>query len=114
MNRVPTTPYGARWGRADWGEEGNNLAEDENDDGDCRVRNEEEMEKGVRERLGEPGIHRQCVPEKWENEDGEGDEAGRTLPVVVTVDSHRSRTRLLFNVQRSCHASPSRELDASQ
>jgi len=40
--------------------------------------------KGRWRTLGEPGRYRPYVLEKWKNEGGEGDEMGRTLPVVVT------------------------------
>jgi len=83
------TAFARAQGRADGGEEDNDYGvsdeEDENDEGGGRARDEGEMERGVRERLGEPGRYRPYVPEKWESEDGEGDEVERipdgALPV---------------------------------
>ena len=64
--------------RAGLDEEGDSYGvsdeEDENDEGGGRARDEEEMEVGVRERLGEPGRYRPYVPEGWGSEDDEGDE----------------------------------------
>ena len=87
-SQSPLSAFARAQERADRGEEGNNYGvsdeEDENDEGDGRIRNEEEIEKGVRERLGEPGRYRPYVAEKWESEDDEGEEVGRIpngLPV---------------------------------
>ena len=71
--------------RADQGEEGDNysVSDDENDEGNGRAMDEEEIEKEVRERLGEPGRYRPYVPEKWESEDDddEVEQIPNDLPV---------------------------------
>ena len=62
-----------------------NDKEDGSDESDGRARDEEEIERGVRERWGESGRYRPAyVPERWESENGEGDDAERiasSLPV---------------------------------
>lgn len=72
--------------RAD--EEGENYSvsdkEDGDDEGDSRVRDGEEIERDVRERLGEAGRYRQYVPERWESE-GEEDEDVERIPNGLSV-----------------------------
>lgn len=67
--------------RADRGEEGDNYGvsdeEDRDDEGYNKIRDEEEVERDVRERLGEAGRYRPYVPEKWESEDDEGEGVGQ-------------------------------------
>ena len=67
--------------RADRGEEEDNYGVSDEDggdnEGDDRVRNEEEVERSVRERLGEAGRYRPYLPEKWESEDDEDGNAGQ-------------------------------------
>ena len=61
--------------RANRGEESDDYGvSDQEGDGDNRFGNEEEVERGVRERMSEPGRYRPYVPERWESEDEEGEE----------------------------------------
>jgi len=68
--------------RANLSEEDNDYGVSEEDDrdheGDNRVRDEEQVERNVRKMLGETGRYRPCVPERWESEDGEGDDVEQT------------------------------------
>ena len=49
-----------------------------NDEGsDGRAKDEGETERAVRKRLGEPKRYQPYVPERWESEGGDGDEAER-------------------------------------
>jgi len=81
-------------GRADRGEEDNNYGVSDDDDGDNegddRVRDEEQVERNVRERLGEAGRYRPYMPERWGSEDEEDDDAGQIpangSPVRVGTD----------------------------
>ena len=79
------TAFARAQGRADQGEESDNYGvSDGEDGGENRVREEKEMERDVRERLGEAGRYRPYLPERCESEDEEGDEPGRIpndLPV---------------------------------
>lgn len=62
--------------RADLGEEGDNYGvSDEEGEGDNRLGDDEEMEREVRERIEEPGRYRPYLPERWESEDEEDEEA---------------------------------------
>ena len=71
------TVFARAQGRADRGEEGSNYDAVSDDEGEGRVSNEEEMGRGVRELLGDPGRYRLYVPERWESEDGEDYEGER-------------------------------------
>ena len=69
--------------RADQGEESDNYGvDDEEDEGGDRPGDDEEMEREVRERMGEPGRYRPYVPERWESEDedGDGDDEAGHMP----------------------------------
>jgi len=67
--------------RADRGEEDDNYGVSDEDggdnEGDNRVGDEEQVERNVRERLGEAGRYRPYVPERWESEDGEDYDVGQ-------------------------------------
>lgn len=67
--------------RADRGEEDDNygVSDEEGgaDEGDNRVRDEEAVEREVKERLGEAGRYRPYVPERWQSEDDGDDEVGQ-------------------------------------
>ena len=72
------TAFARAQGRTEEGDNyGVNDEEGVGDEGDSRVRDDEEMEREVRERLGEVGRYRPYVPERWESEDDGDDEVGR-------------------------------------
>ena len=68
-------------GMAGQGEEGDNygVSDEEDEDGEGEGDNGE-VERDVRERLGEAGRYRPYVPERWESEDDEDDDVGR-IPI---------------------------------
>ena len=72
---VESQPHLAAFARAQ--ERVDRGEEDDEDEDDSGVKDEEEMERDVRERLGEAGRYRPYVPERWESEDDEGDEVGQ-------------------------------------
>lgn len=86
---VESQPHLAAFARAQQrGEEGENYGASEEegvvDEGDTGTENEEEVERDVRERLGEAGRYRPYVPERWESEDDEHDEVGQ-IPNGLSV-----------------------------
>ena len=58
-------------------------------EGDCSARGEGEMERGIRERSGELGRYWPYVPERWESENGEGDEVERIANSLSIRERHQ-------------------------